>query len=268
MFGIDVSKWQGDFDFRKAIATDGIEFAILKIGGGDNGLYKDKKFERNYRLCKELNLPVGCYFYGKAMCKEDAKKEVAYWLSLMDGLQFEFPIYYDVEGAMLNLDRRTLTDIIIYVCDTLEKNGYYVGVYGSASKFRNKFIDSELTRFTHWVAAWNKSKPTLSSGASVPLWQFGGETNLLRSNKINGKVVDMDYCYEDFPTIIKSSGRNGYGKSCAIVEKPKAKSNNDVAREVISGLWGNGAERKERLTAAGYDYKTVQQIVNKILKGG
>lgn len=39
-----------------------------------------------------------------------------------------------------------------------------------------------------------------------------------------------------------------------------------IALEVIDGKWGNGAERRERLTAAGYDYKSVQVLVNKILK--
>lgn len=40
------------------------------------------------------------------------------------------------------------------------------------------------------------------------------------------------------------------------------KSNEDLATEVIRGLWGNGQERKNRLEAAGYNYYAVQQIVN------
>ena len=39
----------------------------------------------------------------------------------------------------------------------------------------------------------------------------------------------------------------------------------DLAREVIAGKWGNGAERKQRLTAAGYDATAVQQCVNLLL---
>ena len=39
-----------------------------------------------------------------------------------------------------------------------------------------------------------------------------------------------------------------------------------VAREVIAGKWGNGAERRNKLTAAGYDYKAIQVLVNKLLK--
>lgn len=43
------------------------------------------------------------------------------------------------------------------------------------------------------------------------------------------------------------------------------KSNDEIAKEVIRGNWGNGADRKNRLTAAGYDYATIQNIVNKML---
>lgn len=38
-----------------------------------------------------------------------------------------------------------------------------------------------------------------------------------------------------------------------------------VARD-IRGEWGNGEERKELLTAAGYDYSEVQRKVNEKLK--
>lgn len=44
------------------------------------------------------------------------------------------------------------------------------------------------------------------------------------------------------------------------------KTVNEIAREVIAGKWGNGSERKQRLTAAGYDAAAVQKQVNAILK--
>ena len=40
-----------------------------------------------------------------------------------------------------------------------------------------------------------------------------------------------------------------------------------IAREVIAGKWGNGDDRKKRLTAEGYNTKEVQTRVNAILKG-
>lgn len=45
------------------------------------------------------------------------------------------------------------------------------------------------------------------------------------------------------------------------------KSNEDIAKEVIAGKWGNGDERRKRLTDAGYDYNAIQSIVNKLLSG-
>lgn len=68
-------------------------------------------------------------------------------------------------------------------------------------------------------------------------------------------------------------------KLCSIIEKwnltkydkagstaPVKKSVDTLAKEVIQGKWGNGEERKKRLTAAGYDYNAVQKRVNEILK--
>lgn len=48
--------------------------------------------------------------------------------------------------------------------------------------------------------------------------------------------------------------------------KTNKKSNEEIANEVIQGKWGNGTDRKNRLTKAGYNYNAVQRIVNSILK--
>lgn len=47
--------------------------------------------------------------------------------------------------------------------------------------------------------------------------------------------------------------------------KPSLKPLGTIAQEVINGLWGSGNDRKNRLSAAGYDYNTVQAEVNRIL---
>ena len=50
----------------------------------------------------------------------------------------------------------------------------------------------------------------------------------------------------------------------------KLKKNSDemidhIAQEVLQGLWGNGQERKDRLTKAGYDYSVIQRRVNQLI---
>ena len=51
------------------------------------------------------------------------------------------------------------------------------------------------------------------------------------------------------------------------VDQPteSTKSVDELAQEVIAGKWGNGQERKDKLTAAGYDYNVVQSKVNELL---
>lgn len=46
---------------------------------------------------------------------------------------------------------------------------------------------------------------------------------------------------------------------------PSKKTNNQIAQEVINGKWGNGDARKQKLKAAGYDYNTIQKLVNQKL---
>ncbi len=48
---------------------------------------------------------------------------------------------------------------------------------------------------------------------------------------------------------------------------PKTKTAQELAQEVLQGKWGNGADRKKKLTEAGYDYSVVQNEVNRLVKG-
>ncbi|WP_165622576.1 glucosaminidase domain-containing protein [Streptococcus equi] len=57
------------------------------------------------------------------------------------------------------------------------------------------------------------------------------------------------------------------GKTVASANKTSGtKTVDELAKEVIKGLWGNGADRKAKLTSAGYDYAKVQKRVNELLK--
>ena len=46
------------------------------------------------------------------------------------------------------------------------------------------------------------------------------------------------------------------------------KSNLDIANEVLNGKWGVGETRKQKITKAGYDYNTIQAMVNEMIKTG
>jgi hypothetical protein len=168
----------------------------------------------------QQGLHVGAYFFGAAKTVEAVKAEADMFISLLKGKKFDMPVYYDVEGAMLKVNKNLLTDIVFEFCNTVEKAGYYSGIYASEDTYNNRVIDSKLTHFCHWVARWSTTSPNLKSKMTVGVWQFGGETNFIRSNIIDGRICDQDYCYVDYPTRIKSLGLNGY-------EAPKQEEQKD-----------------------------------------
>lgn len=241
-FGIDISRWQGDFDLEKAVKNEGVEFVIIKGGGGDDGLYVDRQFVSNYNKAKKLGIPVGCYWFSKALTLDQAKKEADYFYdNCLKGRQFELPVYMDVENKQ-QLAVSNLIDIVYQWCKNIENRGYYVGIYGSTSKLNGVMKDAKLDVFDKWVAHWAKA---CSYSKPYGMWQFGGETNLIRSNKINGQTVDQDYMLKDYPTIIKNAGLNGYKKGSA--GKVENKSRNGFVATAISYLGSaeGGSKHKE-----------------------
>ncbi len=260
-FGIDISKWQGDFNLESAV-TEGVSFVIIKGGGNDNGLYTDSKFEANYAKAKKLNIPVGVYWFSKALSENEAVKEAEYLYSeILSGKQFELPVYIDVEHEdMLSLGKDKLTSVIDKWCSLLERKGFWVGIYSSVYSFRNHMNDEYLKKYTHWVAQWAK-ECTYNDKSVLGMWQFGGETNLIRNTAVAGVVCDQNYMYKDFPTLIKQNNLNGFSNETHTSANEK-KSYETIACEVLNGKWGNGNERKHNLTKAGYNYYAVQSLVN------
>lgn len=222
-FGIDISVWQKGFNFDKAKA-EGVEFAILR---GAYHLSKDKCFEDFYSACKARNIPVGVYLYSMAKTVATAKAEAENLIAnVLKGKQFEYPIYMDIEDkAQRVLGKDLLTEIVITFCDTLEKAGYYVGIYSTASFLSSFTHESKLSRFDKWIAQWAKK---CSYKGDYGMWQFGGETNLLRTNKVAGVVCDQDYAYKDYPAIIKGLGLNGFdGESVDDEKQPVVEPQQD-----------------------------------------
>lgn len=252
MNGIDVSAWQDNINFV-CVAKDGIEFVIIRAGGSDDGFYKDSCFEKNYAKAKAAGLHVGAYYIvGRNFTSEaDGIADAKRFLALLKDKEFDMPVYLDIEIPRPE-DRDGITDACIAFCNYLEERNYYVGIYGSAvAGFVDRMDADRLKRFTFWVAQYSNSRPSYPPGYGI--WQW---TNSAVVSGVNGSV-DMDICYNDFPDTIIKYGMNGY--------KNGRKSNTTLALEVINGEWGNGQERYDRLTAAGYDYDAVQTIVNELM---
>lgn len=76
----------------------------------------------------------------------------------------------------------------------------------------------------------------------------------------------MSYIADEVNKLLGASDASCDSTSSGVVNNTPTptKTLDDIAKEVIKGLWGNGSERKERLEAAGYVYSAVQARVNEL----
>ena len=260
--GLDISSYQNGINFDEIKSK--VDFLILRAGftgWGGNGTNKNKDscFEDFYSKSKARGIPVGAYWYSCANNYEKGKAEAEYlYNNCLKGKQFEYPIYMDVEeDRHQQVGKSRMADAIKGFCEYLENKGYYVGIYANSNYFNNFIDTAKLSMYDKWLAVWTSNKPSFKYG-DYGLWQNSS------SGYISGMRVDTDYAYKDYPTIIKKAGLNGYLKGTPETPKvePTKKSNDEIATEVINGNWGNGADRKNALTNAGYDYAVIQSIVN------
>ena len=205
-YGIDVSKHQGMIDWSK-VKTD---FAILRAGFGRYTSQKDPQFERNYAGAKAAGIPVGAYWYSYARSAEEAREEANACLQVLKGKQFEFPIYFDIEDSTQEfLGKAVLTAMCEAFCDTLEKAGYFAGVYASTYWFTSKLDHARLAgKYTIWLADYRAG---YNKTLKRDMHQYTSNGHV---EGISGRV-DMSTCTRDFPSIIKNAGLNGYSKTAA-----------------------------------------------------
>lgn len=243
---IDVSTWQGTIDWEKVKPQ--IDGAILRCGYGMDMVEQDDgQFKRNADECTRLGIPFGVYIYSYATTVERIKSEAAHVLRLVKPYKLSYPIYLDLEQSGTEEGAVERAEIF---GDIIEEAGYWCGVYANLNWWNN-YLDG-LERFTKWVAQYYK---VCEYGGTYDMWQYSSDGQI---DGIDGRV-DMNECYLDFPAEILG------GKK--IEEKPVKKTVAELVEEVLDGKWGNGDDRKARLTAAGYDYYAVQDAVNEKLEG-
>ena len=115
-----------------------------------------------------------------------------------------------------------------------------------------------------WVADYGSNTGTPGNKPVVKWWPFYILWQYTSRGRIStyGGNVDLNYFYGDADTWRKYANPSGTSKPVVKPSQPSKKTNEELANEVLQGKWGNGEDRKNRLTQAGYDYQAIQNIVN------
>lgn len=250
--GIDVSGNQGNIDF-KTVKASGVDFVIIKAGYSTSTV---PTWETNFANAKNNGLKVGAYWYSYAKTIEQGVDEAKAFIAALKGKQLDFPVYLDIEEkSQFDKGKAFCTELVEAFCGELEKAGYYAGVYASTIPFTNFVDESVREKRPAWIADY---RGECGYKGTYGIWQY--DAAAVPGVQYN---CDRDCGYVDYSPYIKANGLNGYTKE--IVPSEARKTVDELAREVINGLWGNGQERYDKLTAAGYDYDVVQKRVNEIL---
>lgn len=253
-YGVDVSHYQLDIDWKK-VKESGKRFAIMKAqyeAKYEAKIHrKDEYFEANYKGCADNGIMRGVYIFIGTQSIKDPVLDAQSLLKHLNGRVLEYGIWLDMEAASLRAcGKKEITRIANVYANIFERAGYYVGIYSNLDWTKNVLDMKALERFDFWMARYPKNdtgviKERLNPGGVA--WQYSSK-GIVPGIK---KRCDLDV---DFDGIIN------LGK--------EKKTNEEIADEVISGMWGSkntSPTRKELLTSAGYNYFEVQQIVNEKL---
>ncbi len=202
--GIDVSKWNGDINWKKVKASGKADFVMIRASYGSEDT--DPKLDANVSGAESVGIPYGFYHYTYARTTAQAKQEAKYFLNAIKGYDPTYPIVLDIEEEFYkSMDRETVTDIVKTFMSAFEKAGYYAMIYSYSRFFDSCVYMDELTDYDVWVACWgDKEKLAESYGYYYGMWQYS------ETGKIAGieEYVDLNYAYKDYRGIIIKYGLN------------------------------------------------------------
>lgn len=135
--GIDVSRYQGDVDFKK-VKDAGASFVMIRVGYqvGTGGEYKlDPYFKDNIKNALANDLKVGVYFYSYADSEKEAKKQAKWVIKQIKDYDISLPVVFDFESFNafneMELSIFGLNEVADSFIETLDEAGYDGMLYGS-----------------------------------------------------------------------------------------------------------------------------------------
>ncbi|MBQ2651417.1 MAG: S-layer homology domain-containing protein [Clostridia bacterium] len=198
--GIDVSIHQGNIDWKK-VARDGVDYAIIRVGGrgyGDEGImYGDTNFEKNIEGALEAGLDVGVYYFSQAITVAEAREEAEYVLEQIEDYDITYPVVFDweriggSEARTYGLETDLLCKIANTFCSMIEEAGYTPMIYFNSYCGYVKYDLSKINRYDFWFARYND---TPGFYYDFDMWQYS-DTGSVSGIKGN---VDLNISFKNY----------------------------------------------------------------------
>ena len=247
MQGIDISGWQRDIDLSKVPC----DFVIVKATQGVD--YVSDACDSQVQQAISLGKPFGFYHYVDG---SGATSEADFFIDNCAGYFGRGIPCVDWESAQ-NSAWGNEDYLRQFVQRVIDRTGVKPLIYASEGSF--PWDVAQALDCGAWVAQYADDHPT---GYQDAPWNEEAYSCAIRQYSSHGRLdgysgfLDLDKAYMDSDGWAKYVGAN------VPAPAPARKSNEQVADEVIAGQWGDGDDRRNRLSQAGYDPDSVQSIVN------
>lgn len=257
--GIDISHYQNGINVKDL----GVDFVICKATEGVG--YTDNCCDKFYQQAKASGKKVGIYHFARPDLGNSAEAEADYFVSQVQGYIKDGILILDWEpsgGQISNVAWAKAWLDRVY-----SKTGVRPIIYMSQSPV-NSYDWSSVVNGDYglWVAKYGTNNGNPGEAPSVKWWKFYIMWQYSSKGRISGYDgnLDVNEFYGDKTAWDKYANPSGTqdGSQSAPQPKPVEKSVDELAREVINGVYGNGDERKQKL---GSRYDEVQAKVNEIL---
>lgn len=236
VLGCDVSRWQGNIDWKKAKSA-GIRYAIIRVayrGRTSGQIELDPYYKQNIQNALAAGIQVGVYFYSEAITTQEAIEEANTLISNVYMYNITLPLVIDYEGfndseriGLANLTKSQHTSIVSAFCETVKKAGYMPMVYASSTYFVDYMEGEYLSNaYRIWSASYS-NRPEHYNSVKYDFWQFtssaDGATYGMEPGSVDldywydnrviygndySSVFDADYYYNLYPDLQKSIGNN------------------------------------------------------------
>ena len=191
--GIDVSKWQGDIDFKK-VKDAKATFVMIRVGsqqGIDGEYILDPYFKQNIENALANDLKVGVYFYSYANSKKEAIKQANWVLNQIKDYEITLPIAFDWECYnsfnQMELSLFGLNEVAESFLEKVEDKEYDGMLYGSKNYLNSiwKYHDYDV-----WLAHYTDQT---DYDSHYVMWQ------LCQDGRIDGinTAVDINVLYKN-----------------------------------------------------------------------
>lgn len=200
MFGVDVSRWNENIDWKKAAAA-GVDFAMIRAAyrgtAAEGIIYTDTYFEQNIKGSTQNGVKAGAYFFSQAITVEEAIEEANYIIEVLKPYKdkITFPVAFDTEKSDnarandLSCEERTL--IAKAFCDTIKAAGYTPMIYFSTNWSIMNLDLEALTDYDIWYAYYADD---IYYPYEYKIWQYASDGSL---PGFTGHV-DMNVGFKDY----------------------------------------------------------------------